>query len=60
MEYFCGMAEATKAGACDSEPLRRCLERNNNDRSKCEREWAEFRAACARGLQCDSTLIIGE
>jgi hypothetical protein len=33
--------------ACDSQPLKACLERNNNDRSKCLAEWEAFKRACA-------------
>ncbi|KAI9221153.1 hypothetical protein BC828DRAFT_90113 [Blastocladiella britannica] len=32
---------------CDYEPLKKCLAENNNDRSKCRKEWDEFRAACS-------------
>eukprot|EP01147_Barroeca_monosierra_P006986 gene6986-gene5889 len=31
---------------CEYEPLKKCLELNRGDRSKCMKEWEEFRAAC--------------
>ncbi|KAG0245253.1 Stomatin-like protein 2, mitochondrial [Actinomortierella wolfii] len=44
-------SSATKSSSstqvCDSEPLRLCLEKNNGDRSKCLKEWEEFKAACS-------------
>jgi hypothetical protein len=41
------MSIMEKVKACDSEALRVCLERNNNDRSKCMKEWEDFKRACA-------------
>ncbi|OZJ05958.1 hypothetical protein BZG36_01184 [Bifiguratus adelaidae] len=32
--------------ACDYKPLQECLRNNNNDQSKCRKEWEEFREAC--------------
>ncbi|EGD73081.1 hypothetical protein PTSG_12214 [Salpingoeca rosetta] len=48
----CGRTCSARAGmdkvdACDSEPLRLCLEKNNGDRSKCQKEWEAFKRACA-------------
>ncbi|KAI7875954.1 hypothetical protein K492DRAFT_172950 [Lichtheimia hyalospora FSU 10163] len=31
---------------CDYKPLQECLLKNNNDRSKCMKEWQEFQQAC--------------
>ncbi|KAI8817166.1 uncharacterized protein EV422DRAFT_571006 [Fimicolochytrium jonesii] len=31
---------------CDSQPLKQCLDRNNGDRSKCLKEWEDFKREC--------------
>ncbi|KAI8897894.1 hypothetical protein BC833DRAFT_526557 [Globomyces pollinis-pini] len=36
---------------CDSKPLQKCLEINNGDRSKCIKEWEEFKTACSNKVK---------
>ncbi|TPX58622.1 hypothetical protein PhCBS80983_g03005 [Powellomyces hirtus] len=31
---------------CDSRELQECLQKNNGDRSKCLKEWEDFKKAC--------------
>ncbi|KAH6574939.1 hypothetical protein BASA62_002199 [Batrachochytrium salamandrivorans] len=33
---------------CNSDALQACLQNNNGDRSKCTKEWDDFRNACQR------------
>lgn len=40
------MEAGKKAESCDYTPLKACLDKNNNDRSKCLKEWDEFQKAC--------------
>ncbi|KAI8369502.1 uncharacterized protein BYT42DRAFT_584699 [Radiomyces spectabilis] len=40
-----------KVEACDHKPLQECLLRNNNDRSKCMKEWEDFQRACREKAQ---------
>lgn len=40
------MNPGKKTESCDYNPLKQCLEKNNNDRSKCTKEWDEFQRAC--------------
>jgi hypothetical protein len=40
------MEPGKKAESCDYNPLKACLDKNNNDRSKCLKEWDEFQKAC--------------
>ncbi|ORZ19323.1 hypothetical protein BCR42DRAFT_409575 [Absidia repens] len=48
------MSEQTKqttakvVAPCDHRPLQECLLKNNNDRSKCMKEWNDFQQACQR------------
>ncbi len=35
-----------KNPSCDYVPLKECLAKNNNDSSKCLKEWEEFQRAC--------------
>ncbi|CAO3619023.1 unnamed protein product [Cunninghamella blakesleeana] len=46
------MSEVTlptqKTTPCDYKPLQECLIKNNNDCSKCMKEWNEFQEACKR------------
>jgi hypothetical protein len=40
------MEAGKKAESCDYKPLQECLAKNNNDRSKCLKEWDDFQRAC--------------
>jgi hypothetical protein len=40
------MESGKKAESCDYKPLQECLAKNNNDRSKCLKEWDDFQRAC--------------
>ncbi|RCH80864.1 hypothetical protein CU097_004354 [Rhizopus azygosporus] len=40
-----------KRTLCDYVPLKECLAKNNNDRSKCLKEWNEFQQACRQRKQ---------
>lgn len=40
------MNPGNKAESCDYNPLKECLAKNDNDRSKCMKEWDEFQRAC--------------
>jgi hypothetical protein len=39
---------SNKVQSCDHKPLQECLKKNNNDRSKCMKEWNEFQEQCRR------------
>ncbi|KAI9299417.1 hypothetical protein BJ944DRAFT_253852 [Cunninghamella echinulata] len=41
-------ATISKGSPCDYKPLQECLIKNNNDRSKCMKEWNDFQEACKR------------
>ncbi|KAF1801134.1 hypothetical protein V8B55DRAFT_1529337 [Mucor lusitanicus] len=45
------MEAGKKAESCDYTPLKACLDKNNNDRSKCLKEWDEFQKACREKKQ---------
>ncbi|KAI8072929.1 hypothetical protein BC940DRAFT_291951 [Gongronella butleri] len=38
----------SRSAPCDHKPLQECLLKNNNDRSKCMKEWEEFQQACRK------------
>ncbi|KAI9284097.1 hypothetical protein BC943DRAFT_361444 [Umbelopsis sp. AD052] len=42
---------SNKVQSCDHKPLQECLKKNNNDRSKCMKEWNEFQEQCRRAKQ---------
>ena len=46
------------AAVCDHEPLKRCLDENNGDRSKCQKEWEEFQRACSSGAKKGPTASV--
>ncbi|KAI9202304.1 uncharacterized protein BJ171DRAFT_182893 [Polychytrium aggregatum] len=39
--------ETTPVQVCDYKPLRECLDKHQGDRSKCLKEWEEFKTACS-------------
>ncbi|RUS21501.1 hypothetical protein BC937DRAFT_92470 [Endogone sp. FLAS-F59071] len=39
-------AASKKVESCDHTELQQCLLKNNNDRSKCMKEWEDFQKAC--------------
>ncbi|KAG2204036.1 uncharacterized protein EV154DRAFT_565149 [Mucor mucedo] len=43
--------ETQRKVECDYNPLKACLEANNNDRAKCIKEWDEFQRACREKKQ---------
>ncbi|KAI8990091.1 hypothetical protein BDB01DRAFT_848183 [Pilobolus umbonatus] len=45
------MSTKQKVASCDFNPLKECLEKNNNDRSQCMKEWNEFQRACKEKKQ---------
>ncbi|OAD68916.1 hypothetical protein PHYBLDRAFT_149919 [Phycomyces blakesleeanus NRRL 1555(-)] len=36
----------SKKESCDSTPLQQCLLANNNDQTKCRKEWDDFQRKC--------------
>lgn len=45
------VAAGNKVQSCDHKPLQECLAKNNNERSKCMKEWNEFQEQCRRARQ---------
>ena len=40
-------AEQVKLSPCEYRALKECLDKNQGNREKCEKEWQEFQNACA-------------
>ncbi|ORZ02801.1 hypothetical protein BCR43DRAFT_449830 [Syncephalastrum racemosum] len=40
------MEQPERRVVCDHKPLQECLLKNNNDRSKCLKEWNDFQQQC--------------
>ncbi|ORX62101.1 hypothetical protein DM01DRAFT_1072234 [Hesseltinella vesiculosa] len=46
-------SQQSRSTPCDYKPLQECLLKNNNDRSKCVKEWDDFQQACRKQKQQD-------